>query len=121
VKRIAVFGIVGVAASVVHYLVALGAMRLGAGTIFLANLAGFCAAFALSYVGHYHLTFTASAAHRQALPRFFATALIGLAINTLVLALLVWLTGAENIRFVAIAILVAAGSVFLLSRRWAFA
>jgi putative flippase GtrA len=121
VKRVAVFGLVGVAASVVHYLVALLAMRLGAGTIFLANLAGFALAFAVSYVGHYHLTFASGAAHRQALPRFLATALVGLGVNNLVLGLLVWAAGAERTGFIAVAILAAAGSVYVLSRGWAFA
>ena len=119
-RHIAIFGTVGLLASLSHFLVAAAAMSFAAVPIFLANLIGFAVAFGVSYLGHYHFTFASDAAHRQALPRFLATAITGLAVNNLVLAALIWATGQRSVLFIAVAILVAAGIVYLLARRWAF-
>ena len=40
--------------------------------------------------------------------------------NNLVLAALIWATGRSSVLYIAVAILVAAGIVYLLARRWAF-
>lgn len=120
-RRIAAFGLVGLLASAVHFLLAAALLRAGLAGLFGANLAGFALAFAVSYAGHYRFSFAASAPHRRAAPRFLATALAGLALNNATLALLVLATGSQSIWLIAAAITVAALGVYLLGRFWAFA
>ncbi len=120
-RRLLTFGFFGGLATLVHFAVATTIFRLASGHIFLANLAGFMVAFAVSYLGHYHFTFRSSASHGAAMPRFLATALAGLAINNGVLALTVLATGRQSIAGLAVAIVFAAACVYVISRRWAFA
>jgi putative flippase GtrA len=121
VKTVIYFGLVGVTASLVHLLLASALFSLAGMSIFTANVFGFAVAFAVSYFGHYHLTFRSQQAHRVAVARFVVTALAGFAINNLCLAMLTWAIGHESQWSLAAAILVAAAVVYLLSGRWAFA
>lgn len=120
-RKLAVFGAVGVGASLVHIAVA-WAMITGAQTgVFMANVAGFCTAFLWSYFGHYYLTFRATNAHRAAFGRFLAVALLGFAINNAV----VWAWGAAagraGILAITAGVIIAAAAVFAASNAWAFA
>lgn len=119
-RRITVFGLVGAMASLTHLAVA-GALMEGLGlSIWWANLGGFAVAFGLSYLGHYHLTFTSGRAHGQAVPRFLATALIGLGVNNAALWVMVRLSGREALGFVLVAIGVAAAVTYVIARLWVF-
>lgn len=73
-REIAVFGVVGVSGTIVHYAVALASAQVV--HILLANMVGYLAALSVSYIGHQRFTFRVPAsAHRHALrlPRFIAT------------------------------------------------
>lgn len=115
------FGFVGGLASLVHFVVASALFWTMPGRLFAANVAGFAVAFFVSYFGHYHLTFRAGTAHGDSIWRFGLVALLGFAINMAVLALFTWLVGYQTLAGLAVAIVFAAGSVYLLSRTWAFA
>jgi len=115
------FGFVGGLASLVHFAVASLLFWMMPGWLFAANVVGFVVAFFVSYFGHYHLTFRAGTAHGDSIWRFGLVALLGFGINMVVLALFTWLVGYQTLAGLAVAIVFAAGSVYLLSRRWAFA
>ena len=119
-RRLATFGLVGVAASLIHFLLATILLEWLAMSVFLANVAGFAAAFMVSYLGHYHLTFRSAASHATALGRFVMVALAGFAINNICLAVLTLATRRESAASLAASILVAAAAVYFLSGRWAF-
>lgn len=118
-RRIVVFGLVGGLASLLHIAVAGAAMRWGAVSIFVANMAGFALAFLWSYAGHYWLTFRSTRQHRSALPRFALTALAGYGVNNGVVLGCVLLTGTESLWFIVLAVGFAAIVVYLVSSRWA--
>lgn len=87
-----------------------------------ANVAGFAVAFQLSYIGHRHLSFAATAVpHRHALPRFLGVALAGLALNQLLFALLLACTRLPYGLSLLLVLLLVAALTFLLARHWAFA
>lgn len=119
-RKISVFGLVGVTSSLIHFVVASAAMYFFESHIFLGNLLGFAVAFVVSYLGHYHWTFRSNANHRAAALRFMATASAGFLVNNMILFILVQSTGRELRIYLIIAIAVAAAAVYVLSNRWAF-
>ncbi|MCG6115461.1 MAG: GtrA family protein [Mesorhizobium sp.] len=120
-RKVFVFGLVGVTASIVHFLLAAGLFTYAGINLFVANLFGFFLAISVSYFGHYYLTFRSKQAHGTAVRRFVVTALTGFAVNNLCLAMLTWAIGHESPWSLGTAIIVAAAVVYLLSGRWAFA
>lgn len=113
------FLIVGTAAAVTH----MGVFTLVAPYLWpeLANAAGFCVAFLVSFVGHRRLSFQdADTGLWQSLRRFAATALAGFAANELMFSLL--LRGLELPAWLALfaALVFASAQTFVLSRFWAF-
>lgn len=87
----------------------------------LANAAGFCVAFGVSFVGHRVLSFQdADTSLGQSLRRFGATALAGFASNELVFMLLLRVLGMPNLWALFVALVFASAQTFVLSRFWAF-
>ena len=119
-RRVAVFGGVGLLATAVHVVTGLtlaGGLGLRPLT---ANFCAFCAAFAVSYLGHHRLTFRSGAAHLRAAPRFLAVALAGLALNQLIVFAVVDLWGRSCALALALVILTVPALTFALARLWAF-
>lgn len=120
-QSISWFAAIGAIAAAVHYVVAVGLEAADFLKAADANILGFIAAFPVSYFGHRLYSFShLTNKHTDALPRFFAVALLGFLGNQfLVLSALkytampFWL--ALGLVMVAIAI-----STYLLSRFWAF-
>jgi putative flippase GtrA len=115
------FILVGAAAAAIHWLAAVGLMALALPPL-VANVGGFCPAFAISYLGQRGWTFEATALpHRQTLPRFLLIALSGFAANSLLYALLLtWLPCPPQV-LLGIVLLGVAGATFVAGRYWAFA
>ena len=116
-KVISRFGLVGVAATLVHLMVSMVTLWLGA-HIYLANILGFLVAFGVSFVGHSRLTFPEGDRSHWAWARFFLVALLGFGLNNFVL----WLSdgqGMEWLRLV-VAVFIAPLGTFLLSALWVF-
>ena len=87
----------------------------------LANAMGFCVAFAVSFAGHRLLSFRdASTTLASSLRRFVVTALAGFACNELVFVVLYRALDWPSLAALVLALVLAAGQTFLLSRYWAF-
>lgn len=120
-QRLFRFGVVGVCAMGVHWLLAIALIELLHVTPLIANAAGFVVAFQCSYWGHRILTFAAhELPHRQTLPRFLAVALWGLACNLAINAGLLTLFPEHYRLDLVISLIAVAAMTFLLSQRWAF-
>jgi putative flippase GtrA len=88
----------------------------------LANALGFVVAFGVSFVGHRWLSFKdTSMSLLQSLRRFAVTALAGFACNELVFVVVLRGFGWADMPALFLALVLAAGQTFLLSRFWAFA
>lgn len=114
------FGVVGVAALIVHWCLATFVIWCGMPPL-LGNLLGFIIAFGVSYFGHRHLTFSASKSrHSQALPRFITVAIAGFGVNQIMFYLLLSYTSIHY----AISLFLVLGSVavmtFILGKTWVF-
>lgn len=114
------FGIVGVAAMAVHFIVVIVLVSFKCHPL-VANLGGFLVAFQVSYAGHSLWTFelTGKNNKKQKL-RFFTVAVLGFLINELsYLFLLRFLNLDYRLALILVLILVSA-LTFILSRFWAF-
>nr|WP_316639273.1 GtrA family protein [uncultured Roseateles sp.] len=114
------FGLMGAAAALVHLGLVWCLVARGGLAPLLANGAGFCAAFVVSFIGHHRRSFAAQhVPWRQALPRFLLVALLGFAANEALYALL--LRSGLDYRLALFLVLgLVAGMTWLLSRHWAF-
>jgi putative flippase GtrA len=87
----------------------------------LANALGFVVAFVVSFAGHRWLSFQdAGTSLLTSLGRFAVTALAGFAGNEVVFVILLRGLGWPSLLALFVALVLAAGQTFLLSRFWAF-
>jgi putative flippase GtrA len=88
----------------------------------LANALGFAVAFGVSFSGHRRLSFQdTKASLLQSLRRFAVTAVAGFVCNELVFMLMLRGFGWTEMPALLLALVLAAGQTFVLSRFWAFA
>jgi len=87
----------------------------------LANVAGFCVAFSVSFAGHRRLSFQdAGTSLMQSLLRFGVTSLAGFAANELMFIALFRGLGLPSLLALVFALVFAAAQTFILSRYWDF-
>jgi len=115
------FGVVGLCATGVHAVTYGVAIAHWAIMPLSANVLGFTLAFAISFVGHRHWTFTAhTAGALRSLIRFLVTALLGLLLNTLITCLLVYRFALPAKTALLGILLVTPILTFVVSRNWVF-
>ena len=120
-KSISWFTIIGAMAAATHYVVAVGLETSSLLKPADANIMGFLAAFPVSYFGHRFYSFShLSSKHRQALPRFFAVALLGFLGNQLLVLGALKYTALPFWLVLGLVMVLIAISTYLLSRFWAF-
>lgn len=116
------FGVVGIAATVIHFVVAVGAVQIGNFPPQLANVLGFGVAFCASFLGQWRWTFAqrTTVPVARALPLYLMVSIGGFVANALAYE---WLLTHTAWRYdVALAsVLVAVAAVtFAVSRWWVF-
>jgi putative flippase GtrA len=114
---------VGAGAALTHLLVFAGLHHGIAPTLWpeVANAAGFVVAFVVSFVGHRTFSFKdTTTTVRQSFTRFAITALAGFVTNELIFVVLLRYMGLWPLFALVIALVLAAGQTFVLSRYWAF-
>lgn len=112
------FGIVGVASTATYAVLALLLAHVGV-PVLAGNALAYVIAFGVSYTGHRIWTFQSSARHGAALPKFMATQALGLGLNTLIIATLMY-AGLSYAFAMPVAILAVPIVVFLISKFWVF-
>ena len=126
IAELVLFGLVGISATAVHYIVAvLGFMHFGV-PVWFANIIAFVIALPVSYFGHAFLTFSAkrygriSHVTRTSALRFFLLAFAGFSINeTSVIAMTYYFEVPPRLGILVTLVFVA-GLLFLLSKLWAY-
>lgn len=115
------FGIVGVAATAVHMLVALALLNLFGLPPLPANIIGFSVAFSVSFGGHSFWTFRGHEAEwKTAIMRLLIVAIFSFLLNNGTLWLLVEKTPLSDNVSVIFAILVVPPVTYLLNKFWVF-
>jgi putative flippase GtrA len=116
------FVVVGSAAAAVHWLVAVGLVNARSWHPLLANVAGWLAAFGVSFAGHHRLTFRSHGSPVvSSATRFFMISAGGFAINETAYAMLLAWTRQRYDLLLAAVLLAVAAITYWLSRHWAFA
>src|SRR5262245_11741863 len=118
--RIGRFGLVGVAATCAHMLIACGLIMSTDLPALFANALAFVTAFGISFSGHYFWTFASSGNPTRAMRRFFVISVTAFLANSLLLAQLIrfdWMSAATSAATAAAIIPVIS---FLGGRLWAF-
>lgn len=124
--EIATFGLIGVAATLVHLVAAILLIEQAHLAAWLANIFAFAAAFPVSYAGHAVLTFSARRYGRarpmtlQSLKRFLVTAIGGFALNQTSVVLFISVLGLPHRPVLLATVIGVAGLLFLVSKFWAF-
>ena len=121
IREVVAFGAVGGAAFLVHFAVVAVTVPLGVVPL-LANVFGFLAAFAVSFVGHARWSFPAEGRPvAAALKRFAAVAVSGFVLNEIGYAGLLRVTSLDYRVALFIVLCAVAGLTWLAGRYWAFA
>lgn len=114
------FSLMGGIATAVYVLAALMAVEWGGFSPMLSSTLGFCASFAVSYLGHFHFTFSVPGRYRDYVVRFAVSSLASFLISTLVM----WLTAKlleldSRIALMVVGIIIPICS-YLINRCWVF-
>jgi len=119
IRQLAVFGVVGVTATLTHYFVALFSHEIGRVDLYIANLFGYVSAVMVSYFGHSLFTF------RQSLKlniffRFAITSVTTFLVSELILLFLE--SGLKLPHRVSLGVVVCTIPVitFIISKFWVF-
>lgn len=120
VHEILRFGVVGLAASITHVMVALLLIERAGVPLLWANGLAFSVAVFVSYFGNHAWTFRRTAHHSRHFPRFLAIALGGLALNQAIVFFAVEIAGIPYLYAILIVVIVVPGLSFVLSKCWAF-
>ena len=125
-QEVIIFGMVGVAASVTHFIVAVVLIEMVSLSIPIANVLAFLSALPVSYFGHAILTFSAQRYGRetevtkQSAARFVTLSVIGFCINQASVVYFAAYLGYPHRIVLVVTILGVAGFLFLASMFWAF-
>ncbi|GAA0786290.1 GtrA family protein [Roseibium denhamense] len=117
------FAVVGTAATATHAVFATGLYELAEVNVFVANIFGFVIAFCVSFAGHYWWSFSHMRKDGRALAsmaRFLVIAVVGFALNNVVLTLWLQLTRWPDVAGLLFSIAVVPALSFLGARLWAF-
>jgi putative flippase GtrA len=119
VREVAVFGVVGVVATLTHYFCAIFAIERLARDVLEANFFAYCVAVGVSFAGHSLLTFRATMTYHRFL-KFVVVSLSALAVSQALLWVLtiVDLVG-HRINMVAVVCVVPCYS-YVLNRFWVY-
>lgn len=119
ISQLARFGVVGVGAMTVHWLVVVAIVPLGIPEL-IANVIGFCVAFNVSYFGHHYWTFASTIETLTTFKRFLTVAITSFIVNECLYSLLLNFTTLDYRTALAIVLVAVAALTFVLSRLWAF-
>ncbi|CAJ50536.1 GtrA family protein [Bordetella avium] len=120
-RQIALFILVGCAAAATHWLAAVLCVEFGGMAPAWANVVGWLLAFAVSFSGHYRLTFRHLAlSWIVAARRFFLVSAAGFAVNELAFVWLLHTTRLPYELLLGLILIVLACLTFVASRLWAF-
>ena len=114
------FGLIGVAATVTHLVVAFALLKVSRLPVLGANLVAFLIAFGVSFSGNYFWTFRARGGIRSAVGRYLLIASTAFLINNVVLVALIRDDRLSPFAATAVAALVVPCFTFLASRFWGF-
>lgn len=114
------FSVVGLGATLIHVVVALGLQHLLDLSPLLANFLAYGSAVSFSYMGNALWTFRGQGRGAPTALRFLAVSLLGLALNQGIVHITVNMLGWPFAGALAVVVMVVPATIFGLSKIWAF-
>lgn len=115
------YGVIGLVAAFVHYMIALILVWWLKWPIAIANLGAFCCAIWISFLGHYHFTFKEiTTSSISSVPKFLIISILGFIFNEVLLLILTHLKFFPLQVNLVFAITATALLTFLLNRNFTF-
>lgn len=118
-RQLIMFGLVGVAATITHYLAALCAHEIFNFNLYTANLAGYACAVAMSFFGHGLLTFRVEL-NGGTLRRFILVSMAAFLASEAILAGLEAVLKLPHRISLAVVVLTIPGISFLFNKLWVY-
>jgi putative flippase GtrA len=119
VRQLVVFGMVGVFATLTHYLVALFFHEILNVNLYVCNLIGYCSAVTVSYFGHGMLTFQVNLNH-SVFVRFVVVSVTTFLVSEGILAVMENTLQFSHRISLAVVVLTIPLITFILSKAWVF-
>jgi putative flippase GtrA len=113
------FGIVGISATIIYYVVALFVSKLGL-VATIANLVGFGAGAMTSFVGHFRYTFKKSDNHFRYLIRFVIVTFFGYVLSNVIIFIALDVNHVPFWLAMLFVVLILPPTSWLCNRYWAF-
>lgn len=118
-RQLLMFGLVGLAATLTHYLIALGSHEALGFSLYVANLAGYVSAVGVSYFGHGLLTFRVTLC-RSVFRRFVVVSIATFLASEVLLAGLESILKLPHRVSLAVVVLTIPAISFLLNKLWVY-
>ncbi|MBX2857565.1 MAG: GtrA family protein [Cellvibrionaceae bacterium] len=119
-RQLARFALVGIAATLTHYLVSIVCLEQLDWNVYLANLAGYCSAVGLSFVGHAKFTFRAQSS-MKVFSKFALVSLAALGLSELLLMMLEAVFDLPHRLAMLLVVATIPVFTFIASRLWVYA
>lgn len=119
-RQFACFAGVGALGTAVHYITLIALVQTSATQPLAASAAGFILGALTNYFLNRQFTFRSRKRHREAMGKFFGVALIGLALNSMILALAIESLGLHYLAAQVIATGLVLAWNFTANRLWTF-
>lgn len=113
------FGLVGIAATVSYYILGLVFVTVLNLHLLLGNFLAYAISFIVSYLGQSKWTFESGSNHAKTLPRFAATQIFGLGINSAIIKICATIGIVYEISML-VAIVIVPVFVFFICKYWVF-
>lgn len=114
------FTAVGAVGTTAHYATLIALVQVFHAHAVLSSAAGFTVGALVNYSLNYRLTFRSTKLHHDSMPKFFIVAIVGLALNTAIMALLVEVLGFHYLVAQVLATLTVLAWTFTANRLWTF-
>jgi putative flippase GtrA len=114
------FTAVGAVGTAAHYATLIALVQVFHAHAVVSSAAGFTVGALVNYSLNYRLTFRSTKLHHDSMPRFFLVAIIGLALNTGIMALLTEAMAVHYLVAQVVATLTVLGWTFTANRLWTF-
>jgi putative flippase GtrA len=86
VNQFLCFSGVGIIGTLAHYLTLIGMVEIVSMRPVFSSILGFIVGALVNYFLNYHVTFKSAKSHHEAMPKFFVVALVGLAMNAMIMS-----------------------------------
>lgn len=113
------FGAVGIFATIVYYMIAIGCSAAGVAPL-AANIIAYCIGVSSSFIGHFYFTFKKQGNHARYLVRFIIVSLLGYILSSIIIVIIVDINnGAFWFAALVVVILIPPAN-WIFGRYWAF-